>query len=70
MPALIPTELSCTCESAIRSQKVYCSERSHAAGISKAFEYSSLSGSAAVVAMLVTAFVTLCATPWIISLLM
>ncbi|MEW9701660.1 LrgB family protein [Paenibacillus sp. SI8] len=39
----------------------------HSAGISKAFEYDALTGSVAGIAMLVTAFVTLCITPLLIG---
>ncbi|MBB6671379.1 LrgB family protein [Cohnella nanjingensis] len=37
----------------------------HSAGISKAFEYDAEAGSVAGIAMLCTAFVTLCAAPWL-----
>ncbi|WP_272945297.1 LrgB family protein [Paenibacillus gorillae] len=40
----------------------------HSAGVSKAFEYGPITGSVAGIAMLLTAFVTLCAAPWIVSL--
>ncbi|QAY66685.1 LrgB family protein [Paenibacillus protaetiae] len=40
----------------------------HSAGISKAFEYSQATGSVAGIAMMLTAFVTLCAAPLLISL--
>ncbi|WP_027092079.1 LrgB family protein [Cohnella thermotolerans] len=41
----------------------------HSAGISKALEYDPVTGSVASVAMMFTAFVTLCAAPWILSFL-
>lgn len=41
----------------------------HSAGISKALEYDPVTGSVASIAMMVTAFVTLLATPWIMGLL-
>ncbi|MBB6736000.1 LrgB family protein [Cohnella zeiphila] len=41
----------------------------HSAGISKALEYDAATGSIATIAMMLTAFVTLAATPWILSLL-
>jgi predicted murein hydrolase (TIGR00659 family) len=40
----------------------------HSAGISKALEYDAVTGSVAGIAMMVTAFVTLLATPWLIGL--
>jgi predicted murein hydrolase (TIGR00659 family) len=40
----------------------------HSAGISKALEYDAVTGSVAGIAMLVTAFVTLFITPWLIAL--
>ncbi|MFF2094028.1 LrgB family protein [Paenibacillus sp. NPDC058174] len=40
----------------------------HSAGVSKAFEYGPVTGSVAGIAMLLTAFVTLCAAPWLVSL--
>jgi predicted murein hydrolase (TIGR00659 family) len=40
----------------------------HSAGISKALEYDAVTGSVAGIAMMVTAFVTLLATPWMIGL--
>ncbi|MFF2480506.1 LrgB family protein [Paenibacillus sp. NPDC058071] len=40
----------------------------HSAGISKAIEFGPIAGSAAGIAMLLTAFVTLLAAPWIVSL--
>ncbi|GGG83669.1 LrgB family protein [Paenibacillus radicis (ex Gao et al. 2016)] len=40
----------------------------HSAGVSKAFEYGQVTGSVAGIAMLLTAFVTLCTAPWIVSL--
>ncbi|TDG00779.1 LrgB family protein [Paenibacillus piri] len=39
----------------------------HSAGISKALEYDSVTGSAAGIAMMFTAFVTLCAAPWLMA---
>ncbi|QHT58775.1 CidB/LrgB family autolysis modulator [Paenibacillus lycopersici] len=41
----------------------------HSAGISKALEYDAVSGSVACIAMILTAFVTLLATPWLLALL-
>jgi len=41
----------------------------HSAGISKAVEYDAVTGSAAGIAMIFTAFVTLCAAPWLVNLL-
>ena len=38
----------------------------HSAGISKALEYDAVTGSVASIAMIFTAFVTLCVTPWIV----
>ncbi|MCQ6560265.1 LrgB family protein [Paenibacillus mendelii] len=38
----------------------------HSAGISKALEYDTVTGSVAGIAMMFTAFVTLCAAPWLI----
>ncbi|MBW7462225.1 LrgB family protein, partial [Paenibacillus sepulcri] len=40
----------------------------HAAGISKALEYGAVSGSVAGIAMICTAFITLCAAPWLMGL--
>lgn len=40
----------------------------HSAGVSKAFDYSPVTGSIAGIAMLITAFATLCAAPWLMSL--
>jgi len=40
----------------------------HSAGISKALEYGAITGSSAGIAMLLTAFITLCAAPWLVSL--
>ncbi|MFD0694673.1 LrgB family protein [Paenibacillus sp. GCM10027628] len=40
----------------------------HSAGISKALEDGAVTGSVAGIAMLITAFVTLCVTPWLIAL--
>ncbi|OMF33766.1 CidB/LrgB family autolysis modulator [Paenibacillus sp. FSL H8-0548] len=40
----------------------------HSAGISKALEYDAVTGSVASIAMMVTAFVTLLATPWLMGL--
>lgn len=40
----------------------------HSAGISKALEYDGVSGSVAGIAMMVTAFVTLCVAPWLMML--
>jgi len=40
----------------------------HSAGISKALEYGTVSGSVAGIAMIFTAFVTLCAAPWVMVL--
>ncbi|GFN34105.1 LrgB family protein [Paenibacillus xylaniclasticus] len=42
---------------------------SHAAGITKALEYDAMTGSVAAVAMIFTAFITLLATPWLLSLI-
>jgi len=42
---------------------------SHTAGISKALEYGTVSGSIAGIAMILTAFVALCIAPWLITLL-
>lgn len=39
----------------------------HSAGISKALEYDAVSGSVAGIAMILTAFVTLIATPWVLA---
>ncbi|UVI27764.1 LrgB family protein [Paenibacillus spongiae] len=39
----------------------------HSAGISKALEYDAVTGSVAGIAMMFTAFVTLCAAPWLIA---
>ncbi len=41
----------------------------HSAGISKALEYDAVSGSVAGIAMILTAFVTLLATPWLLALI-
>ncbi len=41
----------------------------HSAGISKALEYDPVTGSVASIAMMLTAFITLGATPWILSFL-
>ncbi|CAM3811986.1 LrgB family protein [Cohnella lubricantis] len=38
----------------------------HSAGISKALEYDAVTGSVASIAMIFTAFVTLCVAPWIV----
>lgn len=40
----------------------------HSAGISKAFEYNAVTGSIAGIAMMITAFVTLCVAPFLIGL--
>ncbi|RUS45889.1 LrgB family protein [Cohnella sp. AR92] len=40
---------------------------SHSSGVSKALEYDDATGSIAAIAMMVTAFVTLFATPWVTS---
>lgn len=41
----------------------------HSAGISKALEYDMVTGSVASIAMMVTAFVTLLAAPWLVGVL-
>jgi len=42
---------------------------SHSAGITKALEYGTVSGSVAGVAMILTAFVSFCIAPWLITLM-
>lgn len=42
----------------------------HAVGTTKAFELSSVSGSISTVAMILTAFFTLCTAPWIIAIML
>lgn len=42
----------------------------HAVGTTKAFELSSASGSVSTVAMILTAFFTLCTAPWIVPLIL
>ncbi|MGE5702605.1 MAG: LrgB family protein [Clostridia bacterium] len=42
---------------------------SHSSGIAKAMEYDPLSGSIATIAMMVTAFITLGAAPWLLTLM-
>lgn len=41
----------------------------HGAGTSKAFEYGSVAGTISSVAMILTALVTLCTVPWVVSFL-
>ena len=43
---------------------------SHTAGTSKAFEFGAVAGSISSIAMILTAFITLCAAPWIMSLVL
>lgn len=40
----------------------------HAAGTAKAFEFGQISGTVSGIAMLLTAFITLCLAPWLITL--
>ncbi|WP_274649310.1 LrgB family protein [Paenibacillus humicola] len=43
---------------------------SHTAGTTKAFEFGSAAGSISSIAMIMTAFITFCAAPWILTALM
>ncbi|MFD1953544.1 LrgB family protein [Paenibacillus thailandensis] len=49
------------------SRGVLFGTSAHSAGISKAFEYNAATGSVAGIAMMITAFVTLCAAPLLIG---
>ncbi|ALS25390.1 MULTISPECIES: LrgB family protein [Paenibacillus] len=48
------------------SRGILLGTSAHSAGIRQAIEYSPVSGSIAVVSMILTAFITLCVAPWII----
>lgn len=52
------------------SHGVLLGTSAHAVGTTKAFELSSASGSVSTVAMILTAFFTLCTAPWIVPLLL
>jgi predicted murein hydrolase (TIGR00659 family) len=52
------------------SHGVLLGTSAHAVGTTKAFELSAASGSVSTVAMILTAFFTLCTAPWIIQLIL